>query len=59
MIPQEKKDEYSPWYDPKDGIKYGLATMKWHGWGSPVGLGLFLLSIGGFLVLLHLAGLIG
>lgn len=59
MIPHETKDESAQWYDPKDGLKYGLATMKWHGWGSPVGLGLFLLSIGGFLVLLHLAGLIG
>jgi hypothetical protein len=32
--------------------------MRWHGWGSPVGLGLFLLAIGGFIYLLHLAGII-
>ncbi len=29
---------------------------SWFSWGSPVGLGLFLISIGIFLVLLHLAG---
>jgi hypothetical protein len=33
------------------------AWGSWFSWGSPVGLGLFLLSIGGFLVLLHYAGL--
>lgn len=42
-----------------DDVRYGLASMKWHGWGSPVGLGLFLLSLGGFLYLLHTAGLVG
>ncbi len=46
-------------HDPKDDLKYGLAAMKWHGWGSPVGLGLFLLSIGGVIYLLHLSGLVG
>jgi hypothetical protein len=30
---------------------------SWFSWGSPIGLGLFILSIGGFIVLLHLAGL--
>jgi hypothetical protein len=43
----------------KDGIKFGLATMKWYGWGSPVGLGLFLVEIAAALYLLHLAGLLG
>jgi hypothetical protein len=57
---KEMHDEHvHSWYDPKDGIKYGLASMKWYGWGSPVGLGLFVLSVGGLLYLLHLAGLIG
>jgi hypothetical protein len=31
---------------------------SWFSWGSPVGLGLFILSLGGFIVLLHLAGTI-
>lgn len=57
---KEMHDEHlREWYDPKDGIKYGLAAMKWYGWGSPVGLGLFFLSIAGVVYLLHLAGLIG
>ena len=46
-------------YDAKYGMKFGLKAMSWDGWGSPVGLGLFLLSVGGSLYLLHLAGLIG
>jgi hypothetical protein len=45
-------------YD-REGIKFGLQAMKWSGWGSPVGLGIFLVCIGGMLYLLHLAGLIG
>jgi hypothetical protein len=32
--------------------------MTWYGWGSPVGLGLFIVSIGAFLVLLHFAGIV-
>lgn len=32
---------------------------SWFSWGSPIGLGLFLISIGVFLVLLHYAGLVG
>lgn len=31
---------------------------SWFSWGSPVGFGLFLISIGAFLWLLHLAGLV-
>lgn len=34
-------------------------AMAWYGWGSPVGLGIMLLCIGGFLVCLHDAGLLG
>ena len=58
---QEMHDEHTRhgYYDPKDGLKYGLATMRWHGWGSPVGLGLFVVEIAAALYLLHLAGLIG
>jgi hypothetical protein len=32
-------------------------AMAWYGWGSPVGLGIMLLCIGGFIVCLHDAGL--
>jgi hypothetical protein len=60
MSLQEMHDEHmSHGYDAKYGAKFGLKAMNWDGWGSPVGLGLFLLSIGGFLYLLHLASLIG
>lgn len=33
-------------------------AMAWYGWGSPVGLGIMLLCIGGFLVCLHDAGIL-
>ena len=39
--------------------RYGIKSMEWFGWASPVGLGSFIVSIGVFLVLLHYAGLIG
>ncbi len=29
-----------------------VIQQRWHGWGSPVGLGLGLLSVGGFFVLI-------
>ena len=31
-----------------------LLQQRWHGWGSPVGLGIGLLSVGGFFALLAL-----
>lgn len=31
-----------------------LLQQRWHGWGSPVGLGLGLMSVGGFFTLLAL-----
>lgn len=40
------------------GYKYSQLVMSWHGWSSPVGLGLGLMSVGLFLWLLHLAGII-
>lgn len=39
----------------RQGMKQGLA---WYGWGSPVGLGLFLVEIAVFLWVLHLAGIL-
>ncbi len=45
-----------------DAWKYSKEAMNWHGWGSPVGLGLgfslFILPIGVFVLLLHFAGVI-
>ncbi|MDJ0767334.1 MAG: hypothetical protein QNJ12_01025 [Ilumatobacter sp.] len=34
------------------GDESRLLQQRWHGWGSPVGLGVGLLSVGGFFVLL-------
>jgi hypothetical protein len=44
--------------DPEAWI-YAEKTLTWHGWGSPVGLGLFIVAIGAFVALLHVAGVIG
>jgi hypothetical protein len=38
--------------------KYAEKALTWYGWGSPVGLGIFLISIGIVLVLIHQAGLL-
>jgi hypothetical protein len=38
--------------------KYAEKALTWYGWGSPVGVGLFIVSIGAFLVLLHQAGIL-
>jgi hypothetical protein len=37
---------------------YAEKAMSWSGWGSPIGLGLFILLICASIYLLHLAGLI-
>lgn len=37
-----------------DAIADRTPRSEWHGWGSPVGLGLGLLSVGGFFTLLAL-----
>jgi hypothetical protein len=38
--------------------RYAHKAMTWYGWGSPVGLGLFIIAIGAFLVLVHYAGVL-
>jgi hypothetical protein len=50
----------------KEEIDWARESMRnwrswgsWFSWGSPVGLGLFFISIGVVILLLHLAGLIG
>lgn len=44
------------------GDMYGMESMKWYGWGSPLGMGLglgiLLCSVGLFLWLLHVANII-
>ena len=40
------------------GDMYGMESMKWYGWGSPIGLGAGLVAVGVFLWMLHLAGII-
>jgi len=32
--------------------RYAEMSLQWYGWGSPIGLGIGLLSIGGFVALL-------
>jgi hypothetical protein len=46
-------------WNGEEHLKHWRAWGSWFSWGSPVGLGLFLIAIGLFLVLLHYAGLIG
>ena len=38
--------------------KYAEKALTWYGWGSPVGISIFLVSIGIVLVLIHQAGLL-
>lgn len=40
------------------GDMYGMETMKWYGWGSAIGLGFVIVSVGVFLWMLHLANII-
>jgi hypothetical protein len=34
------------------GGRFAELQQRWHGWGAPVGAGIALLSLGGFLLLL-------
>ena len=38
--------------------KYAEKTLTWSGWGSPVGLSIFIVAVGAFLFLIHQAGII-
>jgi hypothetical protein len=44
--------------DNLESLRNWRAWGSWFSWGSPVGLGLFLVGIGFFLLLLHWAGLL-
>jgi hypothetical protein len=45
-----------------EGWRYASKAMTWYGRGSPVGvglfMGLFIISIGAFLALIHVAGVL-
>jgi hypothetical protein len=43
--------------DRDEGWKYAEKAMNWYGWGPPIGLAVFVVSLGGFIALLHEAGL--
>ena len=38
--------------------RYAQMAMTWYGWGSPVGLGIFLVSLALVVLLIHQAGLL-
>lgn len=38
--------------------RYAEKALTWSGWGSPVGLSIFIVAIGLFLLLIHYAGII-
>ncbi len=40
---------------PEEEWKYAEPAMRWYGWGSPVGLGLFVLLASGAVALIRLA----
>jgi hypothetical protein len=50
MTEKDRDKEMEAW-------KYAEKAMTWYGWGSPIGLGIFIIAIGVFIVLLHAAGL--
>lgn len=52
----ETEEKYKDHYE--ESMKHWRSWGSWFSWGSPVGLGLFLIAIGVFLVLLHLANII-
>jgi len=41
-----------------ENYKYAIESMRWYGWGSPVGLSVALVGVGIFLWMLHLANII-
>jgi len=38
--------------------KYSEKAMSWYGWGSPIGISVFLVAVGAFLLLIHFAGIL-
>ena len=54
---QEEKGKMTDQADQWDGLPW-KAWGSWFSWGSPVGVGVFLVCVGAFVWMLHLAGLI-
>ena len=47
--------------DPRneaEAWKYAEKALTWYGWGSPVGISIFLVSVAILLVAIHQAGLL-
>jgi hypothetical protein len=42
----------------EEAWKYAEKAMTWYGWGSPIGMGVFLVCIGLFILLLRFAWLL-
>ncbi len=40
---------------PEEEWKYAETALRWHGWGSPVGLGLFVLLVAGAVAVIRFA----
>jgi len=57
MDPKSKEEQYRDWADWSAKNFPWRAYMSWFSWGSPVGLGLFVVCLGVTAYLLHLAGL--
>jgi hypothetical protein len=53
FVMSQVKEEDMKFY--QDHMKHWRSWGSWFSWGSPVGLGLFLLAIGGFIWLLSQA----
>jgi len=47
-----------PKHDP-DAWRYAQRAMNWYGWGSPVGLGIFLVAIALVVLILRYAWVLG
>ncbi len=56
---EEKKSWAHQDHHSDEALKHWRSWGSWYSWGSATGFSIFLLSIGGFIYLLHLAGLIG
>jgi hypothetical protein len=54
MSTNEKHEPHSE----AEAWNYAEKALTWYGWGSPVGISIFLVAIGIVLVLIHQAGLL-
>ena len=59
MSNEEKKEDKKYFGErPEDQEYFIKKSMKWDGWGSPIGLGFFIMAIGVFLFFVSQAGLL-